>query len=601
MGLIPARGGSKGIPRKNLRDVGGRPLIEHTFRAAACSRLLDRVILSTDSPEIAELGRKNGIETPFIRPAELATDTATLADVAIHAIQWMRENENWIPEYIVLLQPTSPLRTSRDVDGCIELALSRGADAVISVAPCGTHPCLARTVDAGGVLKPLFDGPLSRARRQDLPSAFMPNGAVYVVKTRIMEEQRIWYPDGALAYVMPEERSFDVDTELELRIVENMMQSRAPQATAAAAGSRPAVERIPDIESPMPEIEINGKRIGGKNPCYIIAEAGVNHNGDPDLAMRLVDAAAEAGADAVKFQSFTAERLVTPGAARARYQEESGPARESQLQMLRRLELTPADFRRIMRHCEKRGIEFLSTPFDVEWAGILDRLGVRAFKIASGELTDLRFIAEVASKGKPVILSTGMACMEEVREAVKTARNAGLRDLVILHCTSAYPADPAMVNLKAMLLLRGTLGVWTGLSDHTQGIGVPVGAAALGAAVIEKHFTLDKRMNGPDHAMSLDPDELRALVRGIRDFEKAMGGTGRKMPCAAEQEIITVARKSLFAATDMRAGTVVRTRDLAALRPGTGISPARIGGIVGHRTARAVKKGEMLEMDMFQA
>ena len=320
---------------------------------------------------------------------------------------------------------------------------------------------------------------------------------------------------------------------------------------------------------------------------FVIAEAGVNHNGDPALARALVDVAAAAGADAVKFQTFTVDRLLTRRAAKAEYQQRATGSEQSQYEMLARLELSPSDHEMLFAHCAEVGVEFMSTPFDPESARYLRRLGVRRIKISSGDVTNLPMLEVVGTLGLPVVLSTGMADLDEVDAAVATLRAVGLTDLVLLQCVSNYPADPALSNLRVMDSFARAFGAPVGLSDHSTGLTVAIAAVARGAAYVEKHFTLDRSLPGPDHQASLLPDELRALVAAIRDVESALGD-GVKRPVPSELPVRDVARKSLVAARDLPAGAVLGREDLDVLRPGTGLSPAALPVVLGRRTARAI-------------
>jgi N-acetylneuraminate synthase len=330
---------------------------------------------------------------------------------------------------------------------------------------------------------------------------------------------------------------------------------------------------------------------------FVIAEAGVNHNGDMALARALVDVAAEAGADAVKFQTFAVDRLVTRSAATAEYQRRALGGEPSQYEMLARLELSPADHEMLLAHCARRGIEFMSTPFDPESARFLKRLGVRRIKISSGDVTNLPMLEVVGALGLPVILSTGMADLEEVAAAVSTLRTAGVTDLALLQCVSNYPADPALTNLRVMDTFARTFSTPVGLSDHSPGTAVAIAAAARGAAYIEKHFTLDRALPGPDHQASLLPGELRALVEAIREVEAAMGD-GVKRPAPSELPVRDVARKSLVAARDVPAGAALAPDDLVILRPGTGLSPAALPRVLGRRTARPIPHHTPITEDM---
>jgi N,N'-diacetyllegionaminate synthase len=333
---------------------------------------------------------------------------------------------------------------------------------------------------------------------------------------------------------------------------------------------------------------------------FVIAEAGVNHNGDPALARALVDVAGAAGADAVKFQTFTVDRLLTRRAAKAEYQQRATGSEQSQYEMLARLELSPADHEMLFAHCARVGIEFMSTPFDPESARYLKRLGVRRIKISSGDVTNLPMLEVVGALGLPVVLSTGMADMAEVEAAVATLRGAGATDLAILQCVSNYPADPALTNLRVMDAFARAFGAPVGLSDHSTGLAMSIAAVARGAAYIEKHFTLDRSLPGPDHQASLLPDELRALVAAIRDVEAALGD-GVKRPAPSELPVRDVARKSLVAARDLPGGAILTREDLDVLRPGTGLSPAALPAVLGRRTTRAIAHHTPITEDMLQS
>ncbi len=349
----------------------------------------------------------------------------------------------------------------------------------------------------------------------------------------------------------------------------------------------------------MTSMRIGTHEIGRGHRCFILAEAGVNHNGSLDQARALVDAAAEAGADAVKFQTFTAEKLVLPGAPKAQYQRKASRGDQSQLEMLKALELSHQDHQALIEHCRERGILFLSTPFDEQSADFLESLGVEAFKIGSGELTNLSLLEHVARKALPMIVSTGMSTLGQVEAAVRAIETQGDPALVLLHCVSNYPADPADVNLRAMATIRRAFGRPVGYSDHTMGIAVPLAAAALGACVIEKHFTLDRGQAGPDHQASIEPHELKRLVESIRIVERAMGD-GRKRPVASEADVMAAARRSLVAAVAIPDGTVIRTDMLSLRRPGTGLPPEMRGYLVGRTTRVDISAGTLLQLDMFR-
>lgn len=331
--------------------------------------------------------------------------------------------------------------------------------------------------------------------------------------------------------------------------------------------------------------------------CYVIAEAGVNHNGSVDLALQLIDAAAEAGADAVKFQTFRAETLVGAGVEKAAYQERTTGAGD-QRAMLKALELAYDDHVVLYDRCVARGIEFLSTPFDEQALAFLVSLGMSRIKIASGELTNRPFVELAAATGLPVILSTGMAELSEVAEAINWIRMARpssgpASDIVLLHCTSNYPTALADVNLRAMSTMAQAFGLPVGYSDHTAGIEVAPLAVALGAVVIEKHFTLDRSLPGPDHMASLEPPELRMMIQSIRSAGIALGD-GTKSPRPAEIPVRDLVRRSVAARRDLVAGQLLRPDDLTCMRPGTGIPPKALGSVVGRSLRRAIPAGALI-------
>jgi N-acetylneuraminate synthase len=326
----------------------------------------------------------------------------------------------------------------------------------------------------------------------------------------------------------------------------------------------------------------------------IIAEAGVNHNGDLRLAKQLIDVAAEAGVDYVKFQTFKAEKIASKAAGKADYQKKTTEAAESQLQMLKKLELSHEDHLTLIDYCKQKSIEFLSTPFDLDSISMLRQLGIRLGKIPSGEITNLPYLKKMATEFETLVMSTGMADMNEIKEAVEVITSAGFskQNLTILHCNTEYPTPYEDVNLNAMQSIAREFRVDVGYSDHTDGIEVPVAAVALGAVLIEKHFTLDRNMEGPDHKASLEPPELIQMVRSIRNIERAMGN-GVKTPSPSEAKNKVIARKSIVAARDMKAGQVVGKEDLTTKRPGNGISPMRIEELVGKKLLLPILEDEL--------
>ena len=330
----------------------------------------------------------------------------------------------------------------------------------------------------------------------------------------------------------------------------------------------------------------------------IIAEAGVNHNGDIAKAKALIDKGAEAGVDYVKFQTFKAEKLVTKQAQRASYQDKNTQNNDSQYEMLKKLELSQVLHQELMDYCNQKGVKFLSTGFDSESLVFLAQLGVTIAKIPSGEITNLPYLRQVASLFPEVILSTGMATIDEIKDAVKVLIDNGVSKdkITILHCNTEYPTPMEDVNLKAMLHIQRELGLPIGYSDHTLGIEVPIAAVALGATVIEKHFTLDKTLPGPDHKASLEPNELKAMVSAIRNIEKAIGGSGLKEVSKSEEKNKPIARKSIVASTDIKKGDTFTPENLTVKRPGTGISPMQWDEVIGKEAKRDFQEDELIEL-----
>lgn len=331
------------------------------------------------------------------------------------------------------------------------------------------------------------------------------------------------------------------------------------------------------------------------NKSLIIAEAGVNHNGSFELAKQLVDKAVWAGADCIKFQTFNSKNLVSAQAPKAEYQKKTTDSNESQFDMLKKLELSHEQFTELKEYCNQNGIMFLSTPFDLESIHFLAELGVKTWKVPSGEITNYPLLRAIGKRKESVIMSTGMCTLEDVHAAVKVLNEFGTIDITLLHCTTEYPAPYDSVNLKAMLTLQKEFGCKVGYSDHTNGIEIPVAAVAMGATVIEKHFTLDKNMEGPDHKASLEPDELKQMVQSIRNVESALGN-GVKEPSDAEKKNIPIARKSIVAKCEIKKGDILTEENITAKRPGNGISPMQWNEIIGKTAVRDFSADEMIEV-----
>lgn len=572
---IPARAGSKGLPGKNLSLVGGMSLLAKAVyvgrQFVRRSGLRDALlIVDTDSEALAAEGRRWGADAPFLRPAELAADVASTVDTALYTLDRVESTHGRV-DALVLLQPTSPLRTAEDICRCWEAFHPDAQPSVLSVAEW-PHPIeFALGMDDGGTLRWALGDPPNTSRRQGFPARYAPTGSVYITTPTFLRKYGTFLVPGlSRGVIMPRARSVDVDTEADLTL------TRALIATPTA---EPFV--------------VAGRLIGPGAPCFLIGEAGVNHNGDVGLAHRLIDAAADAKVDAVKFQTFDPDRVVTRDAPKAPYQEARSADNESQYEMLRRLILPRSAHEELQRHAAERKLLFLSTAFDEESADFLDALGVPAFKVPSGELTNHPFLTRLARKQKPLFISTGMSTLEEVADAVEVVRANGGTGFALLHCVTTYPASGADSNLRAMATMASSFGVPVGWSDHTPGSSISCAAAALGAAVIEKHFTLDRALPGPDHRASLEPSELGDLVESVRLIESSLGD-GIKQPTAGEIELARVVKRSLRAAADLPAGHAIEEADLTALRPGGGLSPAHRARLLGRTLRVPLKKGQII-------
>lgn len=332
-----------------------------------------------------------------------------------------------------------------------------------------------------------------------------------------------------------------------------------------------------------------------KNNTLIIAEAGVNHNGDIRLAYRMIDEAKRAGADVVKFQTAIPEHVISKYAEKAEYQKVNTGNSDSQLEMCKKIHLKFEDYVPLKKYCEEIGIKFLSTPFDLASVDFLEKLGCDIWKIPSGEITNYPYLVRIAKTNKPIIMSTGMSTIEEISQALNVLKVNGAGSVSLLHCNTQYPTPYEDVNLKAMLTLKEEFNCEIGYSDHTMGIEVPVAAVAMGATIIEKHFTLDRNMEGPDHKASLEPAELKKMVTSIRNIEKAIG-RGVKVPSASEQPNMNIARKSIIASREIKKGEILSDDNITTKRPGTGISPMRWNEIIGTEAIRDFCEDELIEV-----
>lgn len=570
--VIPARGGSRGIPKKNIKLLAGRPLIAYSIEQAKQINYIDKIIVSTEDKEIAEVSKKFGADV-CIRPYELALDNVPTIPVLQYVIRAL-EQDNQFFDIIILLQPTHPFRKKEHILEIIK-KINEGFDSATTVSKLNIHPCRFLKIDKNG--KSIFINDERETLRQEVNN-FHVDGAVYAYKKEVLMNLQIlpWQKTNNASVEIDELYAFDIDTPLDFKIAEYLMQKKS-------------------------KIIIGDKIIAEDQPCFIIAEAGVNHNGSLETAKKLVDAAKDAGADAVKFQTFKSENLVTENANMADYQERDIGEKQKQLEMLKELELNYEDFVKLKDYCDEKGVIFLSTPHTEDAIYFLKDL-VPAFKIGSGDITNLPFLKKIARMNKPIIVSTGMSTIDEVKKALDTIYCEGNRQVIMLHCTTNYPCPLNEINLRAMQTMQKELDCLVGYSDHTEGIEIPLMAKQLGAVIIEKHFTLDKRNKGPDHKASLEPYELKKMVEILKSFSRKIDfeeilGISEKKPTLGELEIMKIARKSIVSKREILAGKVIEEEDLIMKRPGIGISPEKTDEIIGRVAKVNIKKDSLINFD----
>jgi N-acetylneuraminate synthase len=565
LAIIPARGGSKGIQHKNIVDLCGKPLLAYTIDAALKSKYIDRVIVSTDDQKIADVAKQNGAEVPFIRPKELAADTTPTEPVLRHAIKWLEDNENFTADAVVTLEPTSPLRSKETIDRSIEQFFSSksGIDSVVTVTE--DRSCFG-TLDGNNTFTHLFKN--QPRRRQDRTPLYKENSAIYVTKKDVIINQSSVLGKKTKAIIIDEVESLDIDVPFDLCIAEAILKNRG--------GVR--VEKV----------KMYDRLVGDGEPCFIIMDACVNHNGSVETAKRMIESAKENGADAIKFQLHMPEKEMLENVP------QSYNFDEPLFKLLKRIDWTIDQHKEVMDYCKKVGINYLCTPFSVEAADILDDMGVDAFKTGSGEMTNLPMLEHIAKKGKPMIVSTGMSEIPEIVETVNALKKFKV-PLIITNCTSAYPTKYKDVNLNVIPKLKKLLDVPVGHSDHSLGIYTSFGAVAVGACLIEKHFTLDRSQKGPDHKVSIEPHELKQLVEGVRAIEQAMGSEKRILD--DEKEIVAWARESVVSLRDIKKGSSI-TKDMVWVkRPGGGIPAKELGKVIGQKAKKDIPANSLIKLE----
>jgi len=634
LGVILARAGSKGLPDKCVRDLAGRPVIAYTFDHALAAKCITHVILTTDSEPAKKLARAAGIEV-IDRPLDLAGDLATVDAAVRHAVEtWEGRHGHASVDHatrpgagstkvdvVVILYGNIPVRAEGLIDRAVEQLMATGADSVRSVAPVTKqHPDWIHRLEGDRMTQ---FRPNSIYRRQDLEPLYYHDGAVIAV-TRAALFGALQTPNDHQSFLGEDRRAIvercdeavDIDESIDLFVAEAVLRSRTemashPEPRALSPRDGEASDH-PSFVKPLLKssgtgqerlsigsVPIGPRRIGTNEPVFIVAEAGVNHNGSLETAFKLVDAAKQAGADAVKFQMFRAEALASANATTAAYQKTTC-GKTSQRDMLRRLELSIDDFAAIKQRCDEKGIIFLATPFGVEEVAALRQLGAPAIKIASTDLTNELLLGAAIDTGLPLIVSTGASMEEEIEQCVARLKECGASErLILLHCVSAYPAPIEALNLRRIAALHERFGVPTGFSDHSTATHTGAWAVLAGACMLEKHFTLDCAQAGPDHAMSLDPAMFAEYVREARIAESAVG-TGDIGMSPIEAEVREVARRSVFAARDIAAGDALTEVNLTLKRPGRGLPPTELGRLIGRRAKASIPRDTPLSWELVQ-
>lgn len=557
--IIPARGGSKRIHKKNIKMYCDKPLIYYSIELAIKSKHITNVVVSTDDENIAEVARKYGAHVPFLRPAEISGDLSTDFEFMNHYIEWAKQN-NQLPEMLVQLRPTYPNRSVEIVDSCIEKLLNnREYNSLRTVIPNGykTPYKMYKISLPKNNLEPIISTNNNSHNMPDqlLPKTYIHNGYVDCIWTRTILNGSVT-GDNIFPYILDKSEIHDID------IVEDFIDSSKKYR-----------------EQYKKTINMGEKFIGEDYPCFFIAEAGINHNGQMSKAKELIDMAKRCGADCVKFQKRTISRILTKEGLEKLYKNDRSFG-TTYGEHKRFLEMSFDQFHEMKAYADSVGILFTASGWDEDSVDFLDKLGVPFFKMASADLTNFPLLEHTAKKGKPMIISTGMADMETVCKAYDLVSKYN-NDIVILQCTSSYPTLDEDIHLNVIQTYKKRFpNAIIGYSGHEKGVAISLGAVALGAKLVERHFTLDRTMKGGDHAASLEESGLHRLIRDIHIMEKARGGYEKKMQKAEEGCFLKLS-KSLVSTCALPKGTVI-TRDMLTTKgPGRGISPMRMDEIIG--------------------
>lgn len=594
LGVIIARAGSKGLPGKNLRELGGKPLVAWTIEQALAATRLNRVVLSTDAPAIADLGRRYSLDV-ILRPPQLATDTAPVDSAIRHALDQVQSRTGETYDAVVILYGNVPLRPAGLIDRAIEKLENSGADSVQSVCPVGkAHPYWMKKLagPSSDILQPYE--PNTVYRRQDLPPVYQLDGGLIAVTRQSLQRVAPGQPHAFLgkdqrAIVTEPGQVVDIDTATDLAFAQAMLASNPRLAGTPEATP---VDRSAPLNASHPStatIKIGPKIIGPGQPVYIVAELGVNHDGSLQRAIELTHAAHDAGADAIKLQLFDPQLLLSESALLAEYQKNTA---DDPHQMLSALQLSADSMLKVREHAHRLGLGFIVTCFSPALVEPMNRLDVDAVKVASPDAVNLPLLEALLTLDKPMLISTGACDLHELQPAVALCNG---RPLVLMQCVSAYPVGPGQAALAGIDALR-SYRVPVGYSDHSTDPHIGMLAAARGACVIEKHLTYDRSAPGPDHAASFDPLQFKHYTALIRQAQHELGPpTKHALPC--EHDVRRVSRQSLCAVRNLPAGHVIRREDLTVKRPGTGIPAAKLSETLGKTLARPVRANHLVHED----
>lgn len=548
--VIPARGGSKGILRKNVRRVGGHPLIAHTVRQACDTPGIGRVVVSTDDQEIADVSEQYGAEVVW-RPASIAGDAASSESALVDTLDQLRDRDGQDPELVVFLQATSPFRRPDEIQRAIETLCDQQADSLFSAAI--VHGFVWRLPRDGAAPQSLSYDYRDRRRRQDAPEDVVENGSIYVFKTSLLRETGNRLGGRIAVHRMHPLDSFQVDEPGDIELMNELFPVRGTDPAPASRASR-STPKGPNMPSVIP---IGRRKVGAGQPTFIIGEIGINHNGDLDIAKRLIDAAVLAGCDAVKFQKRTPEVCVP--VAQREVLRETPWGLITYMEYRERVEFGRDEYAAIDRYCRDKGIEWFVSPWDEPSVDFMEQFEPSCYKVASASLTDFGLLDRLNATGRPIILSSGMSTMEQIEAGVG---RIDPERVLLAHSTSAYPCPTGQLNLRMIQTLKERFGCPIGYSGHETGLQTTCAAVTLGAQFVERHITLDRAMWGSDHAASVEPPGLMRLVRDIRVIEEALGD-GVKQVYDTELPIMKKLRR-VDSASDQKADNDTEAKKGAA-------------------------------------